>query len=510
MPPRQISPRASISLQIMEDPTDRQGMFSIIRPLSIAGEAAPPPDPKVPVIVEAMPGKDIAAILNNAEASQIEDLGGGLWSAMVPVRLCSTVYDAPDVSFVESQKQKKSMLEKALLDGVVGLPAARQVANRGTGIVVGIINSGFDLSHPVFRNAAGALRVDALLVQSEDGTNREFTTAQLQAGWAPGGNKPGFDDHGHGTHVASIAAGSEFNAMSGVAPDARLVLVKTDFIRLAEATKWCFDKAAGRPAVVNMSLGGHHGGHDGATREERAMDQLSGPGRIIVAAAGNERADNIHIGTRFAPAQSETAIMDISTRERSATIVCWYNENDVFDVALISPSGQVMAAPALNNEQTFVANGASVRIARIAMANHQATEVLINVRILPGADFSDFQGWKVRVTCSQAALGRFDAWITGQSRFRDSAFVETARTIGMPATARRVIAVASHVTKNSWRADAGNRTAPAAVVGRSSRFSSRGPTRDGREKPEISGPGEMITGALAARLGDVRQSRPRR
>ena len=234
-----------------------------------------------------------------------------------------------------------------------------------------------------------------------------------------GGNKPGFDDHGHGTHVASIAAGSEFNAMSGVAPDARLVLVKTDFIRLAEATKWCFDKAAGRPAVVNMSLGGHHGGHDGATREERAMDQLSGPGRIIVAAAGNERADNIHIGTRFAPAQSETAIMDISTRERSATIVCWYNENDVFDVALISPSGQVMAAPALNNEQTFVANGASVRIARIAMANHQATEVLINVRILPGADFSDFQGWKVRVTCSQAALGRFDAWITGQSRFRE-------------------------------------------------------------------------------------------
>ncbi len=116
---------------------------------------------------------------------------------------------------------------------------------------------------------------------------------------------------------------------------------------------------------------------------------------------------------------------------------------------------------------------------------------------MPGADPSDFLGWKVRVTCSQAALGRFDAWITGDSRFRNSAFVETMRTIGMPATARRVIAVASHVTKNTWRADAGNRTAPAAVVGRSSRFSSRGPTRDGREKPEISAPGEMITAALA-------------
>jgi subtilisin family serine protease len=77
--------------------------------------------------------------------------------------------------------------------------------------------------------------------------------------------------------------------------------------------------------------------------------------------------------------------------------------------------------------------------------------------------------------------------------------VETARTIGLPATATRAIAVASHVTKNAWKSDDGPRTSPAAVVGRSSRFSSRGPTRDGREKPEISAPGEMITAALAAR-----------
>ena len=495
---RDLSPRASISLQIMEDTMGQQDMFSIVRPLSVPGEDAPPADPKVPVIVEAMPGKDIADILRNAQAGEFEDLGGGLWSALVPVSLASTIYESADVSFVEAQKEKKAMLEKALLDGVVGLPAGRQVTGSGAGVVVGIIDSGFDLSHPAFRDAAGALRVDALLVHSANGGTQEFTTAQLEAGWGPGGARPGFDDHGHGTHVASIAAGSVFNAMSGVAPEARFVLVKTDFIRLAQATKWCFDKAAGRPAVVNMSLGGHHSGHDGATREERVLEQLSGKGRIIVAAAGNERADNIHIGTRFAPAQAETAIMDISTREGGATIVCWYNQNDRFDVALVSPSGQVMTAPAMNSEQQFMGNGAAVRIARIAMAEHQATEVLISIRILPGADFSDFKGWKIQVACSQAALGRFDAWITGDSRFRDSPFVETARTIGTPATAKRVIAVASHVTKNAWRADAGDRTAPAAVIGRSSRFSSRGPTRDGREKPEISAPGEMITAALAA------------
>jgi subtilisin family serine protease len=493
---RAISPRASISLQMMEDITGHQDMFSIVRPLSIPGAAAAA-DPTVSVIVESAPGKDITALLHAAQASRIDNLGNRLWSAVLPLRLASTVYNSDDVTFVEAQKQKKSMLERALLDGTVGLPADRRVAGRGTGVVVGIIDTGFDLSHAAFRDAANVLRVDALLVQSENGADQEFTTAQLQAGWVTGGARPGFDEHGHGTHVASTAAGSVFNAVSGVAPDARLVLVKTDFFRLAEAVKWCFDKAGGRPVVVNMSLGGHHGGHDGATAEERAMEQMSGNGRIVVAAAGNERADNIHIGARFSPGQSESAIMDISTREGGATVVCWYDEHDVFDVALVSPSGQVMAAPALNREEQFFANGAAIRIGRIAQANHRAAEVLINIRKTPGADLSDFKGWQIRVTCSTAALGRFDAWITGESRFRDSPFVETARTIGMPATAQRVIAVASHVTKNAWHADAGNRTAPAAVVGRSSRFSSRGPTRDGREKPEISAPGEMITAALA-------------
>ena len=109
----------------------------------------------------------------------------------MPVRLASTVYNSPDVNFVEAQKQKKSMLEKALLDGVVGLPTARQVAGRGDGVVVGIIDSGFDLSHPAFRDAAGALRVDALLVQFDNGADQEFTTAQLEAGWGPGGARPG-------------------------------------------------------------------------------------------------------------------------------------------------------------------------------------------------------------------------------------------------------------------------------------------------------------------------------
>jgi subtilisin family serine protease len=84
--------------------------------------------------------------------------------------------------------------------------------------------------------------------------------------------------------------------------------------------------------------------------------------------------------------------------------------------------------------------------------------------------------------------------------------IEAMRTIGMPATANNVIAVASHVSKNTWTSGRGTEIAPIAVVGRSSRFSGQGPTRDGREKPEISAPGEMITAALAARSKQVRRA----
>ena len=96
-------------------------------------------------------------------------------------------------------------------------------------------------------------------------------------------------------------------------------------------------------------------------------------------------------------------------------------------------------------------------------------------------------------------VGRLDAWMnnSGFAEFRAHSLVEMARTIGLPATGRGSIAVASHVSKNQWQADAGMETDIRAVIGRSSVFSSLGPTRDGRQKPDISAPGQYLTAALA-------------
>ena len=321
------------------------------------------------MILEINPGEDVAEMLEQVKARDVEELSKTFLSATVPLSRIQAAYSHRSVRFVESVKEKKTLMEVALVAGTVGLPSKRRVSETGKGVIVGVVDSGFDLSHPMFRDAQGKLRVDALLDQT---TNQEFTAAQLKAGWAPGGTRPGADDQGHGTHVASIAAGSNFASASGIAPDATFVLVRTDFQRIANGVKWCFDKARQRPCVVNLSLGGHFGPHDGTSAEERVMAALSGKGRIICIAAGNERDENIHIGARFSPGQTETAAFDVAQNvSPQMAMTLWYDHGDTFDFTLVSPAGQQIALPpsaaATSNRRT------ALRLSSVAMS---APEVL--------------------------------------------------------------------------------------------------------------------------------------
>jgi subtilisin family serine protease len=451
----------------------------------------------VPVLVET--DHDIADLLQAADAREVEQLTPSVASVLVPVAKAGMLVRDDRIRFIESVKEKRPLLDRALFDSMVlGVAQTRTVEEIGNGTVIGIVDTGFDLSHPAFRSN-GSLRVDALWDQT---TNERIVGVQnLQARWQPRGDRPGADANGHGTHVASIAGGSPFSGLGGVAPGARFILVKTDFQRIANGVKWCFDNSNGRPCVVNLSLGGHYGAHDGQGVEERVLAQLSGPGRIVVAAAGNEREDNIHIGARFAPSQTETAIFDVAQNAQpQAVMTLWYDVRDDFDIALISPGGIEMPVPSVGTSDSRETDGAVIEIARNVSDRSTSvqTQIVLNFSELVAFDGS-LSNWMLRMTCRRAVVGRLDGWMAGErlAAFRSGRMLEATRTIGMPATASNVIAVASHVSKNTWISDRGTEIAPRAVAGRSSRFSSQGPTRDGREKPEISAPGEMITAALA-------------
>ncbi|HSA81229.1 MAG TPA: S8 family serine peptidase, partial [Geminicoccaceae bacterium] len=262
-----LSPKASISLISNIGRAERRLQAAPAARVSggSASLEAPPEESRTAVLIEARDPEHVGNLLADS-AEAVEDLGGGFVSAEVGPRAAQRLIEDPAVRRVQSKKRSRPRLTAVLPEIGLRASAGRLVPEDGTGVLIGIVDTGFDLSHPAFRDRNGALRIDGLLDQTN--RSREFTTAQLERGWS-GSARPGFDDNGHGTHVASIAGTSPFQGFEGVAPAARFLLVKTDFINTDAAVSWIFRKAGARPCVINMSLGHHFGAHDGTDQEER-------------------------------------------------------------------------------------------------------------------------------------------------------------------------------------------------------------------------------------------------
>ena len=194
----------------------------------------------------------------------------------------------------------------------------------GEGVVVGILDFGFDLTHPAFYNPSGTTRIVRVWDQSVSGTHpsgysygAEYTTAAAIA------QKAHTSDEYHGTHVLGIAAGKGVGttlSYQGIAPKADIVLVELgeDESDLCDAIKYVFDYATSvnKPAVINMSLGSHMGPHDGTSYMDRLIDSYSGAGKIIVGAAGNEGNLPMHLSKVF------------TTKAKMHTIIDFYEDGN--------------------------------------------------------------------------------------------------------------------------------------------------------------------------------------
>ena len=189
-------------------------------------------------------------------------------------------------------------------------------AYTGKGVVVGIVDAGFDYLHSAFRNPQdGTLRIKRIWEQKT--STLEGAKAPEKFGYGIELNTPELmetaqgdtDDNSHGTHVAGIAAGSDDykeGAYVGNAPDADIVLVALDLSTctsadICNAVQYVFDYAdeVGKPCVVNLSLGNHEGPHDGTSTFDVMTDQMQRAGHLIVGAAGNHRTDKFHIDHTF-------------------------------------------------------------------------------------------------------------------------------------------------------------------------------------------------------------------
>jgi len=390
----------------------------------------------------------------------------------------------------------------------------------GLGVVVGIVDYGCDFAHENFLNSDGTTRLEAIWDQG--GTpaggsvsyGREFLGHEInQALQQPSpydalGYGPAPDTASqagtHGTHVMDIAAGNgNGTGEPGFAPKADLIFVHVahedipfrgpnvvnssfgDSVMLLEAVQYIFDKAGDRPCVINLSLGTNGGPKDGSTLVEEGMDRLlrARSNRAITIAASNSYDDGIHaegsvVQGGITDIKWEVPVLGNTHDE----FELWYGDGDLFAVELLLPNGDTLGVVEPGNQASAAKdNGDALLLIvnRIGDPNNGDNQIGIFLEkgLQPGQ-------WTIRLHGRQInGDGKFHAWIErdNYSPSRFSPPNNNSHTLGSISTGNETLVVGSY--------DASSQATPLSW------FSSAGPTRDGREKPEISAPGHHIAAA---------------
>ncbi len=425
---------------------------------------------------------------------------GNLATASLTLPEIYSLAERPDVLRIRAARPMEPLLDYSVPE--VGAPALwySSPGTTGEGVLIGIVDSGVDILHPAFRvdrDGDGFLEGSRILFywdQTAPGSGglfgaeygRVYSQHELEGG-IRAGFSPAPDTLGHGTHVAGIAAGGKGAGFPGVAPGTDLVVVKTNFYEdgVVDGIKFVFEAARflGKPAVVNLSLGGHSGPHDGKGLFERMVSGLvEGPGRIIVAAAGNEGAKKIHVGGEIRSRTTWTIV----PASHSLVARFWYEVPARFSVTVISPSGETLTVFPGQARGLTTPSGI-LWLDNTGTSLGATQEVFLSLTGAPSG-----AAWKI--TFEPVLPGRVDGWIESSSM---GYFLEGdgQMTIAEPGNAERVITVGAYVTKISWTSQAGFFRAEGYELYALAPFSSRGPTRDGRLKPEIAAPGAWIASA---------------
>lgn len=436
---------------------------------------------------------------------------------------------APRAELVEAPQPLHPLLDKSRVDIRADEPDRGDgftSRHRGAGVIIAAYDSGIDLSHPDLRQLDGPSRVVALWDQDLVGTppvgkvDGHLCTKDVLMRDAC----PSRDVTGHGTHVMSVAAsgGPEYR---GIAPEAEIAMARSSTYALfLDSLSWFETVAAEeeKPLVVNVSLGGHEGPHDGTSLEAQAIDALD---HLVVAAAGNDGLLPVHAMHRF---EGEEAVIALrfpvlpADQDRRAIVEIW---GDVglplsTQAAVMTPGGETLT------ETPTVAIGSPGMTVRLLTGTATLGEALLD----PEADFNAFNGQPhIRLELSLfdwadapggpgyavvriVAEGRVDLWVDtpptepAPVRFDremvldldNQVLGDADHTISDPATAVSAIAVAAYTTRTEFVNEAGNPSTVGGTIGDIASFTSWGPTISPATtgpKPDLAAPGHVVIGA---------------
>lgn len=459
--------------------------------------------------------------------TRLEDL----WTLRVPISEFSTFCKIKGIKYIEVGEPVSEFLDdsvpSARVDSVhAGLGGLAQ-EYRGKDVVVAIIDWGFDYTHPNFYDTS---LTNLRLVRAWDQNKINGTPP---SGYNFGAEYIGMDNllnagsdtnyvfgySSHGTHVAGIAGGAGGGTIyTGAAPDAHLIFIslRRDAPSLIDAFSYISNYAASvnKPFVVNMSFGSHLGPHDGTSLKNKGIDIIHGPGKVFVGSAGNNgtASTTFHLEKNFKETPGDTikTVVNFASEPEQfgQTLSMWGSENSDFAVSVLLTSSvndslyQTPYYSSLNEPHlidTILIDTDDTLIVRIqstakhflndkpnirlevkkTTANHKvvlhATSENTHLHTWNNVRMNNrYTNWGVSLT------GNYPGAITGDSDYG----------LGEPAgVGRNVITVGSYRAK--FVTPNGN-----TMYGDISSFSSKGPTVDGRVKPDISSTGQNVTSSV--------------
>ncbi len=430
-------------------------------------------------------------------------------------------------SYISSASILLGLLDTIHLDAAAITPVQVQpyLDLKGRGVAIGIVDTGIDYTQDVFRYEDGTSKILSIYDQTIKSYNppgdfpigEEYTNEQINAALRsqnPYEIVPHRDDSGHGTFLASVAAGRIIGDYSGAAPDSSLIVVKVRKVRQYYLDRYAVPKdleyafgsisvmvgveyivrkaqQLGMPVVICIGLGSNYGSHDGFSLFEEYLAGVSNlRGVCICTAAGNEVQARHHLQKTMSQLNKVENI-DIKVGESNGNIYMslWNSVSDRMSVGIISPTGEIISRVPSRSGYTFtqrlVLEPSTVSVEYYFPVEGSSDQLTI-VKVLnatPGI-------WTIKVYGDIVLSGVFDAWlpltgfISEETEFLDAT---PYGTVTVPATAFGAICCGAYDHLNN------------------SLFSgsSWGPTRSMALVPTLVAPGVDISGFYPTGFGTM-------
>ncbi len=487
---------------------------------------------KIKAEIEALDGKfkyasgDIAAV--TIPIKNLELLAGKNYIRRIEARI-------PHIRALSD-----SMRIKANVNPVHAGQAPLTQGYDGTGVVIGFIDTGIDFTNPDFKDSlTGKTRLKFIWDQnkptasntpSKYGYGQEWNGPQIDAGLC---TENDIASSGHGTASCGIAAGngkgSPGHKYMGVAPAADLIVVALNFNSTSGAIPDAVDYiysaalALGEPCVINLSVGDYSGSHDGKDLQAQLMDSMlmEHTGRAMVASAGNEGGQFIHLGYNLSATDTDFTWFKFNSSDY--VIEFWADTLHFKNAQMAIGADKNSPAYSFSGRTKFIStsdnlglimldtlyNAAGDRIAKVESNTTLVGGTYdISYLIIPDSNSAAYN-WRLMLT----GQGKFDLWDFGMVSdnlpiapdFPSIIHYQLPDTLQTICSSYQcldhVITVGNYDNKKTYVDFKGVRVEPfpKIIPGNIDLSSSIGPTRDGRIKPDIAAPGAITitTGVLS-------------